>query len=370
MNIIAKNIINVKSGLDFISNICYNVPMNKYYNGDKLCAMKDINGRQPEIIICTSNRTAGKTTYFGKKLVDSFLAGNGKFILLYRYNYELEDCANKFFKDLSGLFYNGARMSDKKQQNAGYANLYLGENHCGYAISINSADNIKKFSHVFSDATAMLFDEFQSENSRYCKNEIAKFISIHTSVARGQGEQVRFVPVYMLSNPVSLLNPYYTALGISTRLRKETKFLRGDGYVLEQAYNETASQAQRNSAFQNAFMENKYAAYSSQGIYLHDDRTFIAKPSGRGRYLCTLRYEEKDYSVIEYADEGYIYCGTNPDRSFPIRVAVTTADHNVNFVMLKQNIFLVNLLRYYFERGAFRFKNLNAKEAILKTISY
>ena len=37
-----------------------------YYDGAKLLSMKDINGQQPEIYICTTNRTGGKTTYFNR----------------------------------------------------------------------------------------------------------------------------------------------------------------------------------------------------------------------------------------------------------------------------------------------------------------
>ncbi len=37
---------------------------SKYYDGKKLLSIKDLNGEKPEIFICTSNRSAGKTTYF------------------------------------------------------------------------------------------------------------------------------------------------------------------------------------------------------------------------------------------------------------------------------------------------------------------
>ena len=68
------------------------------------------------------------------------------------------------------------------------------------------------------DVDVILFDEFQSESDNYCPNEVEKFISIHTSIARGQGKMTRYVPVFMISNPVSLINPYYSALHISHRL--------------------------------------------------------------------------------------------------------------------------------------------------------
>lgn len=195
---------------------------NIYYDGTKLLSMKDINGKEPEILLCTTNRSGGKTTFFSRYLINRFKKYGEKFGLIYRYNYELDDCADKFFKDLSTLFFNGEIMTSKRKANGIYHELWLEDKNCGYAIALNNADTIKKYSHLFSDIERLLFDEFQSENNKYCKDEIKKFISIHTSIARGQKKQVRKVPVIMLSNSVTIINPYYIALGISERLTSET----------------------------------------------------------------------------------------------------------------------------------------------------
>ena len=56
-----------------------------YYDGTKLLSLKDINGNVPEIFICTSNRTAGKTTYFNRLLINGFMKKNEKFCILYRF---------------------------------------------------------------------------------------------------------------------------------------------------------------------------------------------------------------------------------------------------------------------------------------------
>ena len=65
-----------------------------------------------------------------------------------------------------------------------------------------------------------------------------------------------------------------------------------------------------------------------------------------------------------------IYCDGRPDQSFPMKISVTTDDHEINYVMLRRNDFFINQLRYYFEKGAFRFRDLGCKEAILKALSY
>lgn len=344
--------------------------MGKYYDGTKLLSMLDLNGKKPEIYMCTTNRTGGKTTYFGRLCVNRFLDKGEKFGLIYRYNYELDDVADKFFKDLKGLFFPDKTMTAKKRAKGIFQELFINDKSCGYAIALNSSDSIKKYSHLFSDITRMIFDEFQSESNHYCTDEITKFLSIHTSIARGQGEQVRYVPVFMLANQVSIINPYYVAMGICNRLNTDTKFLRGDGYVLEQGFIESASDSQKESGFNRAFKENNYVAYSSENVYLNDNYSFIEKPTGKSRYICTLKYKGNDFGVKEFAESGFVYCDDKPDSTFPMKITVTTDDHSINYVMLKRNDFFLSNLRYLFERGCFRFKDMKCKEAILNALSY
>ena len=346
------------------------MPKSNYYDGTKLLSLKDINGKTPEVFMCTSNRSAGKTTYFNRLVVNRFIKRGAKFALLYRFNYELDGCDEKFFKDIKELFFPEYDMTAAKKMKGIYQELYLNEEPCGYAISINSADQLKRNSHLFSDIDNIIFDEFQSEQNHYCDKEVEKFISIHNSIARGRSKQSRYVPVYMISNPVTILNPYYVAMDISTRLQKDTHFLRGDGFVLEQGYNETASKALKSSAFNRAFGSSDYIAYSAEGVYLQDDLSFVDTPTGRGKYVATIRYAGIDYGVREYPELGIVYCDKSIDYQYPLKITVDTADHKLNYVMVSSNFILIQKLRYYFEHGCMRFKDLQAKEAILKALSF
>ena len=364
--------------------------MAEYYDGTKLLSMKDLYGNKPEIYMCTTNRTGGKTTYFGRLVVNRFLKRGDKFILLYRFKYELDDVANKFFKDIRGLFFNDLEMTDEKEQLGIYHTLHIenkgnktyrratdgdGEGfkpgdkvECGYAISMNSADQLKKNSHLFSDAKIMLFDEFQSETNKYCADEVKKFISIHQSIARGQGEQARYLPVIMIGNPVSLINPYYVELDISARLRSDTRFLRGDGFVLEQGFNESASLAQKESGFNRAFSKNSYINYSTEAIYLNDNLAFIDKPEGRNRYVCTVVYENTEYAIREYMVDGVIYVDNSIDESCPNKVVLTTEDHKENYVMLRRSEPIRNNMRFFYMQGSVRFKDWRCKQMFMKFV--
>ena len=344
--------------------------MGEYYDGTKLLSMLDCNGKKPEIYIACGNRSSGKTTYFNRLCINRFLKYKEKFCLLYRFGYELDSVEDKFFKDIRNLFFKNYQMQSVKRSHGMYRELFLNEQPCGYAVCLNYADQIKKQSHLFSDVGCILFDEFQSETNKYCGEEVTKFVSVHMSIARGNGSAVRYVPVYMLSNAVTMLNPYYVAMDISTRLRSDTKFLKGDGFVLEQSYLESVSNEQKNSGFNRAFKRSDYISYASENVYLADNLVFIEKPEGSNYYLCTLKYKRKEYAVRKYPDLGIVYCDDRPDRTFPSKISLTTDDMDINYVALKENSVTVSQFRYYFNHGCFRFKDLMCKEVILKMLSY
>ena len=146
--------------------------------------------------------------------------------------------------------------------------------------------------------------------------------------------------------------------------------MRGNGFVLEQGFVQSAAEAMLESGFNKAFQNSQYIAYAAQNVYLNDNNAFIEKPTGRGRYTCTLKYCGANYGIREYDDLGIVYCDDTYDNTYPTKISVTTDDHNVNYVMLKRNDLFISNLRYLFDHGCFRFKNLACKEAVMKALSY
>ena len=344
--------------------------MGDFYDGTKLLSMQDINGKQPEIYITTGNRSIGKTTWFNRYAIKRWKEKHKKFCLVYRWNYELSDCADKFFKDIQRLFFQEDEMTDKRRANGIFVELFLNDQSCGYCVTLNNADSLKKFSHLLSDVDMIIFDEFQSENNHYCPSEINKLLSIHTSIARGAGEQVRRVPLYMLSNKVSLINPYFLSLGISDRLKNDTKYLKGDGFVLEQTFKENVSAMQLASGFNRAFKNEDYVAYSAMNVYLNDNDAFIDKPSGESRYVATLKNGDKLYSIRYYYEDNLYYIDKSVDSDFKTKITFNASSHDSNFVMMNNSSSYVIMLRGIFEKGLIRFRNQECKSAFFEMLKY
>lgn len=340
----------------------------EYYDGTKLLSMKDINGLDPELYLCSTNRTAGKTTFYNRMLVNRFRKHKKKFGVLYRFSYELEDVHNKFFSEIKKLFFPHHEMLSKNIGRGCAKELTLNGDVCGYAFALNNADQVKKISHLIS-IDSMVFDEFQSETNHYCPKEITKFLSIHKSLARGGGKQVKRLPVYMLSNFVTLLNPYYTELGISAKLNSDTQYLRGDGYVVECTVNDSASQALLSSGVSRAFKSNIYISSASEKIYLNDNMVFIGKPTGRGIYIATFKFDGVEYGIRKYDSERIIYCSKSIDKQCKVNISVTSDDHAPNFIMIQKHSLVINYLKDLFQHGCFRFEDLQCKQAVINMLS-
>lgn len=340
-----------------------------YYNGSKILNTLDIDKQKPEIYMVTGNRSSGKTTFFNKKMVDTFLEEGKQFALLYRFSYELQNCANAFFDDIRGLFYPNMEMVSVSKCRGLYKELILNGDTCGYALCLNCADTIKRNSHVFTNVQHILMDEFQSETNKYCEDEVTKFISIHKSIARGAGKQSRFVPVYMVSNCVSILNPYFDAMGVTDRLKQNTKILRGRGWVLEQNFNKEAANALANSRFMQAFEGNKSIPYITENVYLNDNNTFVEKKPNHTKYVCGLKHNDTMFNIAFDLETDTYYTSPGYDKSFPLVLAANIESHT-DMTTYSPNSLLVKQLRLAFHSGNFRFKNLKSKNATLAYLHY
>lgn len=340
-----------------------------YYNPSKILLMTDLDGEIPSIYIITSNRSAGKTTAFLKKSLELFQENGKKTILLYRFSYELVACAD-IYKDVLFLYNEyGKEMSAKSRANGLFYEMFLDGESFGFALSLNNPDTIKKYSPLFADVDLVIFDEYQTESGKYLKNEIQKMESILISVMRGGGSQSRYVQVILLGNNVTLMNPYFIKFGIYNRLRFDTKFMRGKGWVAEFHFNKSASTAIKENPFAKAFENDSYIDYSSQNCYLVDSECFIDKPKGKNKYLFTISHDGELYGVRDFYEEGYIYISKKSDMTCKTVVTFKANNHTQNTIMLNHYSYIWQNIRDSYNGGFLRFDNIKTKSAIFDILA-
>ena len=340
---------------------------NKYYDGSKLISItKDRYGRKPEIFCVDGNRASGKTTYFGRWFINRFKKHGEKFIIIKRWDNQLQTVVSKFWPVLKRLFFPNDIMTAEKRDGGAYYELFLNDESCGYVISINGAAKVKENSHLLSDAKRMLFDEFQSD--KYVPGEVDKLISIHASIARGDYEFSRYCPIYMVCNHVSSLNPYYKAWHCATEVDEiQEGFYKGDGFVIEKNMNVGAAESAKLSGFNRAFKNTSAVDHIINNTGINDNRNFIEKVNTNGtEYIATCIVDGQKIGLRRVFNRPGIayYFDSNYDPSCKTRYAVNTASHSSDTVLVNsRSILLVSNVRRCFEAGYIRFSNLEVKAA-------
>nr|DAN94243.1 MAG TPA: Terminase [Caudoviricetes sp.] len=345
----------------------------KYYSLDKIKKIKDLDGLQPSIFLITTNRSGGKTTAVLTDFLDNFLKDGSEFVLIYRHKYELKACHEIFSDIIQRKYPNSVIDSQSVAQGLFYTITWDKDDkktRIGFAVCMTNADEIKKYSPMFLNVRRALFDEFQLENGKYLKDEPKKLLSIIISISRGGGSQARDIDLYMLGNNISILNPYYISFGIVERLKPETRFLRGHGWILEQGFNKSASDEINKNAIVRAFSEKEkcYTTYLSSKDYLLNMDAFIRKQSGKSRYLCTLEYGEKRLGVREFFESGCIHVNEKIESNSYYNFAFTPNDHNQNTMMLTRASFIFKLLQNAYNTASLTFETLEIKNIIFELL--
>ena len=103
---------------------------------------------------------------------------------------------------------------------------------------------------------------------------------------------------------------------------------------------------------------------------MNDSLSFIEKPKGENKYLATIKIKNCLYSIREYEELGILYCSKSIDKTNKNKISISASEHEVNYVMLRNNDIFIQSLRYYFEQGCFRFEDISCKDAIINLLSY
>lgn len=346
-----------------------------FYKLNKILSLKDKDGKDPQIYFICGNRGPGKTFAVKHYFLKRFINYDEKFIILRREVQELDGCGNNFFKDISIKFTN-YDVYDKSVNKGQYFELWLkkkdeeGEGRCmGYVLAINSSNKIRTLAPNFTDAERIFFDEFQAEDAHYLGKEITKFISVLTSVSRGKGKTYRYVPAFLCSNNVSIVNPYFTAFHVKPD--SDTNFLRGKGWVYEQVRGYGAAKAIEDSPLGALIEGSNYADYALGGKYLSDNDGFIEEVKGDRLSVCTIicdgvKYgvwsmKEGDYAGMYYVNHKY----NENERNI---VTFSIADHKPGSLLTIAGSLVVKNLKNMFNNGYMYFDDQESKNVVIEMI--
>ena len=333
----------------------------EHYDCTKLINSLDANGEKPTFFCaCSFDRGPGKSYQFSKLLIDRFMEKGDRFILLCRNRGDLGNVAAGVLNSYVAQAHPEWHISETSQMKSTFSNIYLTRGsgdeeeklHVGWVVSLKSQDRIKLISSTFYSAWAFFFDEFMpTDKSSFLPNELDCLRTIYKSVARGESHATRYMPVFMSSNTLSIQNPYFMAWGITNKIQSNTKFYRGVGVIFELVEVEGLREEHAASGFDRAIQKH-LARTESSNIWINDNNSLVVPKSktegwGRGRYVCTLIYNNDKFGVVTYDSVGITYISRVIDKSSEY-VFNLTLEGELNIPLLKITPYLETLKKRLF----------------------
>lgn len=349
----------------------------EYYSAFDLLLMLDEDKLEPTFFNVVSHvRGPGKTFSFSNILLMLAMATGRKFGLLTRNQNALGVFAQGVFGGMLDAKFDNVFLTEEMNSYKAHSEVILNyphgvdeetgevlhaKEHIGYVIPLTASNKIKTISSTYVDVDWLFFDEFQPEYGGYLKDEVARFKSIYTSIARGGEGSIRDVKVFLSSNMLSAVNPYFQDMGIYHKLNNETKRARGKGWVFQKATNPGLAQKHAESGLAKAF------GISSDNDYLNDqwrqdNDSAVGKPKnwGESYYIGTVLIGDRRFGVRLYDEVGVLYMGRSIDESSPF-IYRAVADQSDTTSMLLKTSDMGVLMKNYFNKGRVWFQDQSCK---------
>lgn len=347
-----------------------------FYDNTKLLEATDANGVKPEVyFVCSRGRSAGKTYQFSKTLWEHYEKTGDKFIILTRHIQDLQggSIAYGVMKGFLDYARPGVTLSEKTGMRGVFNNVFAhigtGDEavteHVGYVIPLAADSKIKNVSSMFVDAWAMFMDEFQPMRSNeFLTDEVQRLDTIHTSVARGGGQSIRYVPVFMCSNAINIFNPYFVACGIVKNIQSNTRIYRGDGFIYERCMVKGLDEKRAETGFARTFKTAENTV-EDDNSWLADSGSCVEQPNGWGRAFCigNLMRGNEMFGVKYYEQVGLYYVDRKPQKVGAPTYALTLGD-NLNVPFIRQSPFMKKL-KTMFMGGRVRVKDSGVQSMLL-----
>ena len=346
----------------------------RYYNFENLKKECSKMKKPPYLRIVCGNRTSGKTTASIIESLKLFKEKKKQTVFFYRTKTELR-ASHFLYQDVIDMYPDfGVDSVETKSLVSDliygvYANISGESFLIAFSLWIKKPDRIKKFSPMFRDVELGIFDEFLLEDEReYIEGEVEKLQSICVSIGRGGGKQSRPFYLYLLSNRTNLCNPYFVNFGILNIIQKGTKFIRGENFIVEFSYNDSAKKALSNNELIAGLSGNDktYINYAiGDDELVVSSEQVIKKFKGRNRYYATIFIDSKAFAVRDfYSDDSY-YISKKIDESctnvyyYNSKAEIIT---NIN-----NKAFLLNLHKLY-KSGVLFFDSAETRGDVIQLI--
>lgn len=242
-------------------------------------------------------RGHGKTYQCTKRCIDVGLEQkNLSFVVLVRYKEDILAIKDDWWTIVEHL-YEGWSFSS--QRNIIYASNGMEKFPIGEFIALNQYMRAKRKPRPY--VRIIFFDECLNEENDYLPNEINAYNSICDSVIRNRDN----VRCYLVSNTITILNPYFNYFGFN-QLGK--RFTRGEhDSVLEFTDSEKFIEYRKTTKLGSSIAGTEYGDFALLGHMMLDDTSNVCKvPNGQCKHQFNISLEGELLEVCMVVNIVYI----------------------------------------------------------------
>lgn len=294
------------------------------------------------ITMLVGPRGVGKTVSITRKMIRDFIKHGKQFVYIRRRVTELDD-VNKFFEDMEFLDFFPDNVLTVETDQKG-ATFKIDGKVAGWARALSVQHYLK--SVPFPQVYNIMFDEFIVDaggNKNYLQNEITDFLEMLQSVGR-----MRDLNVYMLSNALSIGNPYFTYFDVQLDYNEVIKIVKRvdtvghDEYgrpliIVENIKNEPYMNELENSLFGQLVKGTPYGDYAINNTFLRDQTKFIKKRSAESSCQYSIYFDGVTFGMwIDY-ETGEIFIDNKKFDPNTQRAVIQSNDHDPTRLYVGRN---------------------------------
>ena len=278
------------------------------------------------INMITGNRGVGKTYNSLKRCIKNFLNKGEQFVYMRRYKSEMEGGKKEaIFNSLIA-----DRVFPDHELTVKGWKMYCDGKEMGFFIPLSCSQSFKSVSYDL--VTTIIFDEFIVDKAhiRYLKDEMNVFFDVLETVFRMR-ENVR---VLMLSNAISIYNPYFVFYGVKNLDMSKEFNKPAPDVLIQYVKNEAYIEAKKNSRLGRLIHGTEYEKYSVENEWLLDNKHFVAQKTNAAKNMYNITYMSHTFGVwIDY-DEGKFYCSRKYNKNRNLHYVLTNSDFKPNTLLI------------------------------------
>lgn len=324
----------------------------------KFYRLGPVLSRNATINIILGPRGDGKTFAAKEQAIRNAINKNEQFIYLRRFKTELTS-RHTFFDDIRFLwpdFKFVVKGSEAKMQRPGSKAWET----IGYFVALTSSQ--QKKSVPYPQVTLIIFDEFLIDKGamHYLPKEERIFLDFLSTVDRYQDK----TRALLISNTVSIANPYFYAWGI--RPPKDSEwFSDPSGFVVVHFIRDHEFAQEVRKTKLGAFIaDTEYGAYAIEGEFHDNSDALIRQKPPTAYYRATIETPTGTFSWWVDSLPGIFYIQTKRPKQ---EVILTTMPESVTEgkIHLPYSNKLMQMLRTSYSHGRMYFDSPQARNAFL-----